>query len=300
MCMIEGYSKWLESCGYRSSTVLGHVKHLQYFMNWVEQSGYDQVENVGYNELLLYVQYEQSRGMDVSTINLRLGSIGKYYDYVREGGEEMSAVNPARGLRIRGKVKEVTCQPLRYEELEALYEGYKQLKRDVADRVRGQVEQAHSRNVVVLGMMIWQGLHSGELDRLQVQDIRLDEGKLVVPATVRSNSRELRLEVRQVLVLHGYLYGGVRERLKPVDDKLFPGRVQDTVRYLMEELKGINPVVRNAGHLRASVFLHWLRQYNKRQVQYMAGHRSIDSTEKYVVQELDGLASGLSRYHPFG
>lgn len=273
-------------------------------MKWVEAEGYYEIENLVYNDLLLYVQYEQGRGMDTSTINLRLGSITKYYDYVHESREEtlpkVHTGNPARSLRIRGKLQRVTKQPLRYEELEALYEGYKNLKREVPDHVKEQVEQAHDRNVVVLGLMIWQGLHSGEIDRLEVGDVRLNEGKIHVPATGRSNARELKLEARQILVLHSYLYGGLRDKLKPRSEKLFPTRAMDTVYHLLEELRGINPQISNASHIRASVFLHWLRQYNKRQVQYMAGHRYIDSTEKYVVQELDGLAKGLTRYHPFG
>jgi site-specific recombinase XerD len=69
---------------------------------------------------------------------------------------------------------------------------------------------------------------------------------------------------------------------------------------LMEELKGINPQIQNAAHIRASVILHWLRQHNKRQVQYMAGHKSITSTEKYAVQELETLTDQLSKHHPFG
>jgi integrase/recombinase XerD len=300
----NSFESWLQVKGYRDSTITGHLKNLSYFMNWVEQAGYYEVENVSYNDLLLYVQYEQGRGLDTSTINLRLSSVTKYFDYLHAGYEvtlpNVHTGNPARSLRVRGKLQTVTRQPLRYEELEALYEGYKNLQREVPERVRPQVEQAHSRNVVVLGLMIWQGLHSGELDRLQVQDIRLSDGKIIVPATGRSNTRELRLEAKQILILHSYLYGGLRDKLKPVNEKLFPGRAADTVQHLLEELKGINAQVRNAGHIRASVLLHWLRQYNKRQVQYMAGHKYIDSTEKYVVQELDGLAKGLMHHHPFG
>jgi integrase/recombinase XerD len=297
----NSFEQWLRARNYRDITIEGHIKNVSYFMKWVEAEGYYEIENVSYNDLLLYVQYEQGRGMDTATINLRLGSITRYYDYVYESCEMTPANgNPARSLRIRGKLQTVTKQPLRYEELEALYEGYKNLKREVPDHVKEMVEQAHDRNVVVLGLMIWQGLHSGELDRLEVGDVRLNEGKICIPSGARSNGRELKLEARQILVLHSYLYGGLRDKLKPRSEKLFPACTLDTVQNLLKELRGINPQISNANHIRASVFLHWLRQYNKRQVQYMAGHRYIDSTEKYVVQELDGLAKGLTRYHPFG
>jgi IS1 family transposase len=53
-------------------------------------------------------------------------------------------------------------------------------------------------------------------------------------------------------------------------------------------------------HIRVSVILNWLRQHNKRQVQYMAGHKYIHSTEMYEVQELESLTDALTKYHPFG
>jgi len=42
-----------------------------------------------------------------------------------------------------------------------------------------------------------------------------------------------------------------------------------------------NKLVVNAKQLRASVIVKWLRSYNLRQVQYLAGHRYISSTEAY-------------------
>ena len=94
--------------------------------------------------------------------------------------------------------------------------------------------------------------------------------------------------------------GGIRDKLKPNNEKLFAGNLHNTVSLLTEKLKGINPKIKNAQHIRASVILHWLRQHNKRQVQYMAGHKYINSTEKYEVQEMETLTSQLTKRHPFG
>lgn len=112
------------------------------------------------------------------------------------------------------------------------------------------------------------------------------------------------------MTLHSYLNGGVRDKLKPNSDlsteasakadKLFTARCHDIVQHLIEELKGINPQIKNAQHIRASVILYWLKQYNKRQVQYMAGHKYIDSTERYAMQQTDTLKDQLAKHHPFG
>ncbi|MEP7109706.1 MAG: carboxylesterase family protein [Ferruginibacter sp.] len=96
------------------------------------------------------------------------------------------------------------------------------------------------------------------------------------------------------------LHGGTRDKLKPKGDELLPGNLHNNISLLTEELKGINPTIKNALHIRASVILHWLRQHNKRQVQYMAGHKDITSTEMYQVQEPETLTNQLNKHHPFG
>ena len=148
--------------------------------------------------------------------------------------------------------------------------------------------------------MIWQGLHSGELEKLEVNHVNLNEGIIYIPSTARSNSRELKLSTQQILTLHSYIHGGTRDKLKPKGEELLPGNLHNTISLLSEELKGINPQIKNAQHIRASVILYWLRQHNKRQVQYMAGHKYIHSTEAYEVQELETLTDQLTKHHPFG
>jgi integrase/recombinase XerD len=254
------------------------------------------VANVGYNDLLNYVQYEQKRSVDVATINLRLGSISKYFDYLKQTDDSI-IYNPARTLRIKGKAKTIVEQPLKYEELEQLYNNYKALQKESLHQAKTNL--VHKRNIVITGLLVWQGLHSGELQKLEVDHINLGEGIIYIPSTARSNSRELRLTTPQILSLHHYI-NGTREQLQPKGNELIPGDLHGIIHLLSEELKGINPKIKNALHIRASVILHWLRQHNKRQVQYMCGHKHIDSTERYQVQELESLINQLSKHHPFG
>jgi hypothetical protein len=92
----------------------------------------------------------------------------------------------------------------------------------------------------------------------------------------------------------------IRPELKPVGDFLFPGNLHNVIYALVQELQGINPSITNALHIQGSVIINWLKQQKKRQVQYMAGHKYISSTEAYAVQDLDGLQDELSKHHPFG
>jgi integrase/recombinase XerD len=47
-----------------------------------------------------------------------------------------------------------------------------------------------------------------------------------------------------------------------------------------------------------SVISQWVKEKNIREVQYMAGHTSIYSTQRYIRANLDDLKDELSIYHP--
>lgn len=50
--------------------------------------------------------------------------------------------------------------------------------------------------------------------------------------------------------------------------------------------------------VRGSVITRWLKAYNLRKVQYMAGHRYISSTEAYQINDLDDLTEAIDKYFP--
>jgi integrase/recombinase XerD len=57
-------------------------------------------------------------------------------------------------------------------------------------------------------------------------------------------------------------------------------------------------VVTNAGKIRQSVITYWLKTMNLRQVQYMAGHKRVSSTERYLGNNLESLKDKLEKCHP--
>jgi site-specific recombinase XerD len=302
---MEQFKEYLQQRSFRESTINGHLQNVGYFMQWLQINGLYEVENITYNDLLNYVQHEKEKQIETVTLNLRLTSVSKYFEFLKE--ENLITRNPARTLRIKGSLKKVIEQPLKYADLEKLYNHYKVLQKSlsadwwkVPNHIKEKSELAHQRNIVIVGLLIWQGLHSGELEKLEVNHINLNDGTIYIPSTARSNSRTLKLSTQQILTLHTYIHGGTRDKLKPKAEELLPGHVHNIINLLTQELKGINLQIKNALHIRASVILHWLRQHNKRQVQYMAGHKYIHSTEAYEVQELETLTDQLTKHHPFG
>jgi integrase/recombinase XerD len=134
---------------------------------------------------------------------------------------------------------------------------------------------------------------------MEAGHISLGAGTIYIPSTSRGNNRTLQLLPVQILPIHEYLQQ-TRPQLKPKGEELFPGKLHNVIYALVQELQGINPAVTNAQHIRGSVIINWLKQHNKRQVQYMAGHKYISSTEAYAIQDIDTLQDELSKHHPFG
>jgi integrase/recombinase XerD len=56
----------------------------------------------------------------------------------------------------------------------------------------------------------------------------------------------------------------------------------------------------NFKQVRTSVIVGWLSACNLRQVQYMAGHRFVSSTEKYYLHHIEDLKADIDKFHPLG
>jgi len=74
--------------------------------------------------------------------------------------------------------------------------------------------------------------------------------------------------------------------------------IKNSLYHLFKNLRKINPDIQNPRQIRASVITHWLKHYNLRQVQYMAGHKHVHSSERYKLNNLDSLKNKLEKYHP--
>lgn len=294
MIEILRFECYLREENLTQSTIKEHVNNLQRFIVWAKQHHYSSVDRLTYTELLGFVQDLKKRKIGTASVNNRLNSLRKYYEFLKSEG--ILDVNPARRLHIRGEIKKVVHQPLTYSELEELYYHYTAPRTDYREE---KSKKVHQRNGILLGLMIWQALHSGEVEKIELSHVNLLEGTIYIPSTKRSNSRELKLEARQVVALHGYISESEFKADENSMIRLFDCHGHAVFSRLAKELKGINGQIKSALHIRASVILHWLRMYDKRTVQYMIGHKWINSTEHYQMQELSTLTDLLEKHHPF-
>lgn len=287
---LKGFRSWLEAQRNEQSTIRQKLNYTGYFLTWLEGEGLTEA-GIAYNDLLVFIDRCRMENKSKKHINTMLRSIRNYYDYLKSTGEGM--INPAANLYLKGVRHKLPHDILSLESLQQIYQSY------------SVIDNRSKRNKIILGMLIYQGITTDELMRLTTADVKLQEGKIFVPGSRHSNSRTLELKSFQVMELHEYLTR-IRPRLivKPTE-QLFISmegslNMKNSLHHLFRALKRTNPGIKNAKQIRASVITAWLKTYNLRQVQYMAGHRYVSSTERYQLNNLEGLKDQVDKYHPLG
>jgi integrase/recombinase XerD len=288
--LLKDFEVWLNK-RYRMNTVRGIINSTENFIDWCESENI-QVEKTTYNELLSFVSHCTAIGNKKCTINQKISTFKQFYNYLIEIKKREE--NPASELRIKNQMHKVVYDIIKYEDLESLYKSYP------AKGITGK------RNKSVIGLMVYQGVNTCELQALEINDLKLEEGKIYIPATNRSNHRTLKLEAHQIVQLQNYLLQ-VRPALVMMNDhttdKLFfttggSDRLSNSFTKMSHIIKAINPSIKDLRQIRASVIAYWYKSHNTRQVQYMAGHRYVSSTEKYRTDKLESLQEQLEKIHP--
>ncbi|NLA49108.1 MAG: tyrosine-type recombinase/integrase, partial [Bacteroidales bacterium] len=271
--------------------------HVNCFKSWCIRENINPGD-ITYNQALKFIDSERERGISRQSIIREINSIRIYFDYLQESG--ITSQNIIKRIRIRQSGKKVLPEILTPAQLEKIYQDFCSLP--AWNHGTKAAKLLHLRNTVILGLMIYQGLDSGEIARLETSHINLGEGRIYIPSGRKSSSRTLRLQATQILPLKTYLEETRQELFEKRNLQtpyLFPSKKSsDMICKIVETVKKIFPQLKDSRQIRASVIMNWLKTNNIRQVQYMAGHKSIRSTESYRGQDLTDLTKQLELFHP--
>ena len=281
------FRQYLEQKRFAAATVDSYAVYIETFTGWLV------TEELApgaftYNELLDFIRHLQGLGKSKKAIQYMLGIVRHYCNYLII--ESQRDDNPAAGLFIKGIVRQLPASLLSWEEMEELYRTY-------------SIQLGVNRvNKIILGLLIYQGLAAEEITRLEAVHIHLKEGKIFIRAMKRTGERWLPLAAPQVTLLAEYMQ---ENKLKtgPLlthgkKQMVSPTNINNRMQYMLGQLRQLNPKVINAAQFRSSVITHWLRGHHLRQVQYMAGHKYVSSTQRYQLTTLDDLKSELQNHHP--
>jgi len=281
------FTEYLQQKKYSQKTVATYGFYIKRFLSWLESENLSP-ESFTYTDVLEYMSDCQGKGITKRTVHNMLGMIRHYSNYLIT--EKRRTDNPAAGVFIKGLVRKLPSGLLNFEELEELYKQYS---------IQLNVERSKK---ILFGLMVYQGTSVAELMRITAQDIGLKEGKIKIKGTKRTNERILNLNANQMLAIQQYILENkfkegalFTELTKTKNSKR---NINNRIRYMLRQLKQLNDKVTSANQIRSSVITHWLALNNLRQVQYMAGHKYVSSTQRYQVNNLDDLKNELQRHHP--
>lgn len=280
--------------GYSIKSSERYQKDILRFKKWLEQENLSE-EAVGYNDITFYIQSLKGQVKQI-TIQSILASLKQYYQYLQD--LNLIKENPVYNVEIKGIKRKILHRILSKQELEKTYHDYKQLQSETSSK---------KRNEIIVSLLIYQGLTTTDIKSLLVDDVKLREGVIYIKGNLKSNDRTLKLESHQILDFMEYqlkIRSEILQASKKETDLFFVSTgtslaLGNVMQKLIQQVRKQNPNVESVKQIRASVITHWLKQYNLRETQYMAGHRYVSSTESYMINDLEDLQDDIEKYHPF-
>lgn len=253
-------------------------------------------DNYDYQRVMQYV--EQLRKIYApQSISRVVASLKKYYNYLIEIGKRKD--NPAQAIKLRlSRTEAIQLQDLLTpNELQTL--------------LKPRIERypfLAKRNQVIMSLLVNQALKLSEIIQLKIEDINLEKAQINITGTAKTNKRILPLKAEQIILLYHYI--------KEDRDKLITFRTKGTCLLLSKigepfTKAGIESLVMSyqttffttksltVTTIRQSVITNLLAKNNDlRIVQEFAGHKSLDTTEKYKETGLHELKTAIEKLHP--
>ena len=284
------FEQYLIKKGYRSRTRKQTHLDKKQFIQWATQQNLIPYQSKP-ADLLAYIGYMRKH-LKAASINNKLNSIRHYFSYLYSRGTINE--NPAQYLRVKVTDQKTMHDLIPYQTLCDACQQYPN---------ENPAEQYYK---TILGMLVYQGLHSGEIQRLKTTDINLKKAQIYIPPGTRGRQRILPLAASQIMQCHHYLKDLRPQRIKKtgcITKQLFPGSSGGTdlkkqVEQIIRKLNIQYPEIKNTRQVRNSVINHWISTYGIRQAQYMAGHKKISTTERYRTDQLEALQKQLEQIHP--
>lgn len=274
-----------------TATVKIYYFEIQHF---IRHLGEPNAPKATYIDLVNYLAYLRKRYDNPATINRIICALKCYFAYLVD--QKQRKDNPCRSLRLQdlNAQNSVQIQDLLNEnELNLLF---KRIERFPTYALKNQV---------VMGLLVYQALRTGEIARLKTEDVQLEKGHIVIRAHGNYPQRILKLQAVQILPLHKYLNGSRPQLMKtPTDALILSGRGTpekgEGIHYLVSTFRPMFPTKHlTPSIIRQSVIANLLKKgKDLRLVQAFAGHLKPSSTERYRSNDTEALKQSVLKYHP--
>ncbi len=306
--LLEKFTEYMTIKGYSKATIATNVRMIHYFATWAVDQNIPELEEVTYSDALGFIKWCSKNGVSQKTIALYLRHINHYYSFLKK--ENSITENPVAHIRIKGIKRKVMHDILTVDQLQELYKKYPTTIDVPEGKTMPPQEQnvlSRKRNKMIVSLLVHQGLRVEEIKALKVEDLNLREGKIYIASRRRTAARWMNLEAHQIYEFTDYLSDTRKQLLKrhgQPSEKCFINHHPAVNFYgitmmMLKHLRKINPLIKNLDQIRASVITNWIKIFDLRKVQYLAGHKYVSSTEAYKVNDIDDLKEDIKKYHPF-
>ena len=277
----------------RQSLMQSSVESYIYDINKYKKNNKN-ADKYDYQKVMQYIEILRNEH-SISNVKRVIASIKKYYDYLIEIGKRKD--NPARCIKIRdAKENPIQLQDLFTEkELQLLLE----------PRIE-RYPFLEKRNKIIMSLLVHQALRIGEIENIKLNDLDLEKATIQIHKTGITNARNLPLKAEQILLLYEFINQD-RNKLKTWrndQNALLLGKLgtpitKEDVDYLITTYQKQSKKKLTSTTIRQSVLANlFIKNNDLRIVQYFAGHKSPDTTEKYRQTGLNALKTAIEKLHP--
>jgi len=310
---MKDFIKYLQQKNLSASTQKYYRLYVERFLYWLDK----EPVNATQKDILAYLSHlKNHRNQQNITRRNSLIALNHYFTCLQKNGT--TDHNPTALIKIRGTQKKTLYHIYSFDELQQIGDDYYNVFVRNFDETHIPKNQRlfsrlnRQRNNAILNILIYQGIRTNELPNIHLNDIDLLKAQITIRR--KNTSRTLNLHATQIGVLMQYL-----QQIRP---QFLAYRSQETeqvflplpetgkkhteststkglTKPLSRQLKKIAPRYTRLAQIRASVITHWIKTYGLRKAQYMAGHKTIISTENYLQNDLDSLTDDIEKFNPF-
>ena len=244
-------------------------------------------EHYDYKKVMEYIAMIRKNYESASMIRI-LSALKKYYDYLIEIGTRKD--NPARAIQLR----DVKKKPIQLQDLLT----DKELQKLLEPR-QERYQLLAKKNQIIMGLLVHQALKIGEIIQIKTSDIFLEKAQINIRGTSQTNNRILPLKAEQILLFYNYLEYIKNDSNVFLINKLGNKITGEDINYLVSTYQKQFTKKLTSITIRQSVITNLLSKGNDlRMVQEFAGHKYLDTTEKYKQSGIIALQNAVNQYHP--
>jgi site-specific recombinase XerD len=285
------FENYLQQKGITPHTIRRTNREVNRFTKWLKSRHHTATQNTTQKQLLDYLQYaKDSRQLCNATQNHILQMLKNYFGFL---AKETGIANITAFIKIRGTNKKHIGQLFTPDELDLLCDSYYHFIRTYIPTKKelyycNDYEKLLQGRYIALTLIAYQALQVQEIETLCKDDFDLRKGTVCIQAHRRGAERTLTLEPLQI--------GALMQYFTAEQTTLLPNR--NHFENLSVELKKLSTKYKDFRQLRASKITHWLKLHGLRKAQYLAGHKNIQSTEKFLAGEFETLQNDMDNFHP--